>query len=172
MNKKIAIVAVGLAVLGAAGLVMVHLHRCSQLSGIIDDEAKWDVLDSLSAVTQMKVVILPDGMVARYVSEDRNSYTCDIQDTFTVPKEGARVEVWRAADGKGVVFLKNHGLSPAFSEPDPDSAVVLDLVYEEGELPDTCPCLGLENGWFRIDAGGQPAYIEARYVFWDAIDTF
>lgn len=35
-----------------------------------------------AVVTQMKVVILPDGTVARYVSEDDDTYTVDIQDSF------------------------------------------------------------------------------------------
>lgn len=107
-------------VIGLAATVLLALVHCviflyerSRVAMIIDDEAAWDVLDSLSNVTQMKVVILPDGTVARYVSEDDGTYTVNIQDPFTVKKEGAGVEIWSAAEGKGVVYMKTPGMVQA-----------------------------------------------------------
>ncbi len=139
---------------------------------IIDDEAAWDYRDSLAAATGMEVAFLTDGSIARVLSEDDAAYQCGIQDTFTVSKDEVRLEHWTAADGRGVVFLKEPGRCPAYSLPDSSSGIVAYIVYEEGYVPVTYPCLGLSNTWFRIDAGGKPAYIDARYVTWDAIDTF
>lgn len=150
----------------------VCLYERSKVSMIIDDEAAWDVLDSLSNATQMKVVI-PDGTVARYVREDDDTYTVDIQDSFAVKKEGTRVEIWSAAEGKGVVYMKNPGLVQVLYEPDPMAGVKCDLTYEEGECPCTYSCSGLSDGWYEIKLWeGESGYIQAQYMNWDAIDTF
>ena len=172
MDRRTALIGLSLIVIGVSFLGYLLLQNRAKVANIISDEARWDVLDSLSSATQMKVVILQDGTAARYISEDEATYTCDIQDSFTVPKEEASVELWSAAEGKGIVYLKEPGFCPSYSEPDLVSAIVLDLIYEEGCVPDTYTCLGLENGWYKIDMGESPAYIEAKYVNWDAIDTF
>ena len=172
MKGKDSIVVVVVVVIGFLAVAFMHLQRMAKVSEIISDEAEWDVRDSLSAAAQMKVVILQDGTVARYVSENGNAYSCDIQDTFSVPREEVRVELWSASDGKGIVYLKEPGVRPAYSAPDPAAATVLDLIYEEGCVPDTYPCLGLEDGWYKVRVGERPAFIEARYVIWDAVDSF
>lgn len=172
MKHKDSIILFVIITIGLFAIAFIQLQKKAKVSDIISDEAKWDVLDSLAASAQMKVVILQDRTVARYVSEDDETYTCNIQDTFSVPKEDAHVELWSASDGKGVVYLKEPGFRPSYSEPDPVSAIVLDLVYEEGCVPETYSCLGLTDGWYKIDMGESPSYIEAQYVNWDAIDTF
>ena len=179
MKGKGSVIVVGALVVVVAGVLaagFLQLRRQAAVADVISDEARWDYLDSLSAASQMKVVVLEDGMVARYVGEDEDAYTCDIQDTFFVGKDEACVELWSAADGKGVVFLKRLGSCPAYSSPDAAAEVVGELIYESGYVPDTYPCLGLElelgDGWYKIDLGGRVAYVEAGYVYWDAIDSF
>lgn len=172
MKRRDSIIVAVLIVLSLLAFAFVQLQKAAKISEIISDEARWDALDSLTDATQTKVVILQDGMVARYVSEDETTFTCGIQDSFTVPKNEAHVELWSAADGKGIVCLKVPGVFPSYSKPDPSSVKVQDLVYEEGYVPDTYKCLGLKDGWFKIEVGEKPAYIEAKYVNWDAIDTF
>lgn len=172
MKRKDSIILLAIVTIGLLAIAFIQLQKKSMVSDIISDEAKWDFLDSLSAASQMKVVILHDGTIARYVSEDEDTYTCDIQDSFTVSKEEARIELWSASDGKGVVYLKEQGFRPSYSEPDPFAAIVLDLVYEEGCVPETYTCLGFNDGWYKINMGDSPAYIEAQYVNWDAIDSF
>lgn len=149
------------------------LYERSKVAMIIDDEAAWDVIDSLSNATQMKVVILPDGRVARYVSEDDSTYTVDIQDTVTIGKEGANVELWSAEDGMGIVYMKAPGMVQVLYEPDPTAGVKCDIIYEEGMCPDTYRCLGLNNGWYEISLGeGGIGFVQAYLMNWDAIDTF
>lgn len=149
------------------------LYERSRVAMIIDDEAAWDVRDSLLYATQMKAVILADGTVARYVSEDDEVYIADIQDSFSVLKEDARVEVRSAANGQGVVFLKTPGEAQVMCKPDSDSEVKCNIIYEEGECPSTYGCLGLKDGWYEIDLGEYGSgFIQARYMNWDVIDTF
>lgn len=128
---------------------------------------------SLSNATRIKVAILSDGTVARYVSEDDDTYTVDIQDSFTVRKADASVETWSAAEGKGVVYMKAPGMVQVLYEPDLMAGVKCDLTYEEGECPCTYPCRGLKDGWYEIELWeGESGYIQAQYMNWDAIDTF
>lgn len=166
MKGKGSVIVVGAFVVVVAGVLAagyLQLRRRAAVADVISDEARWDYLDSLSAASQMKVVVLEDGMVARYVGEDEDAYTCDIQDTFLVGKDEACVELWSAADGKGVVFLKRPGSRPAYSSPDAAAGVVGELIYESGYVPDTYPCLGLElelgDGWYKIDVGGRVAML-------------
>lgn len=167
-------------VIGLVTLAVLILAYCatfqyerSKVAMIIDDEAAWDVIDSLSYATQMKVVILPDGTVARYVNEDEDTYTVDIQDSFLVRKEGTSVEIWSAAEGKGIVYMKTPGMVQVLYEPDPTAGVKCDIIYEEGMCPDTYRCLGLNDGWYEISLGeGGTGFIPAQLMNWDAIDTF
>ena len=148
------------------------LQKRAKIADIVSDEAAWDFRDSLASATGMKVAFLQDGFVARVLREEDDTYLCDIQDTFHVRKSDVKVELWTAADGKGIVYLKHSGKRPAYSEPDRNAAVVADLMLEKGYLPETYPCLGLEDGWFKIDVDGKQAFIQAEYVCWDAINTF
>lgn len=173
MKKRTSTSFLIVAVVLAAACAAVFLYERSKVAMIIDDEAAWDVRDSLSNATQMKVVLLPDGTVARYVSEDSDNYTVDIQDSFTVSKEGAIVETWSAADGKGIVYMKEPGMVQVLYEPDLMSGVKCELTYEEGECPCTYKCCGLKDGWYEIELSeGESGYIQARNMNWDAIDTF
>lgn len=151
-------------------IIALFLYRSAQVAAVVDDEAARDIRE---ASPQMKVIVEADGTVARYVSEDESTYTGDIQDTYTVGKENARVETWRACDGKGTVYLKEEGESPAYAEPDSSSQIVGKLIYDYGCCPETYDCLGYGDGWFKISLGGDTsAYINEKYVSWDAIDTF
>lgn len=173
MKKKPIIYALIVAVILAIAYVAVFMYERSKVALIIDDEAAWDVRDSLCYATQMKVVILPEGTVARYVCEDTETYTVEIQDSFIIPKEGAIVETWSAADGRGVVFMKEPGMVQVQYEPDLNAGVKCELAYEEGECPSTYKCRGLKDGWYEIEMWeGESGYIQAQYMSWDAIDTF
>lgn len=172
MTKKNFIVGMALLLLGAGLYGFFHFQRRAKVADIISDEAAWDYRDSLAAATGMEVAFLPDGHVARILREDADTYLCEVQDTFTVRKSDVRVELWSAANGRGVVFLKHNGKFPAYSEPDSNSSIVAYLMAEDGYVPETYPCLGLCDGWFKIDVGGKTAYIETGFVIWDATDTF
>ncbi len=120
----------------------------------------------------MKVVVKDGDCLGRFVEEKRDAYVVSAQDDFEVGKTGAHVEVWKASDGKGVVYLKDFGKQKVYASPDSDSKVIGRIEYEEGYVPDTYPCLGLENGWFKIRFDDKSGYIKASLTDWDAIDSF
>ena len=158
--------AVFVLVVTAALLVM---YERSKVAMIVDDERAWDLRDSSP---QKKVIITEGGMVARYLTEDGDNYIGDIQDSVWIPKSRAMVETWYASDGRGIVFLKEFGAVPSYSEPDSTSDVVGNLVFEEGDCPCTYDCLEYKDGWFKVRISGTEGYINEEYVLWDAVDSF
>jgi len=120
----------------------------------------------------MKVVVCGSDVLGRYVSETKDSYVVEVQDTYPVEKAGASVELWKASDGKGIVYLKDFGKTNAYSEMEEDSEIVFSICYEEGYVPDTYKCLGYKKGWFKIEKEGIVGYIPERLLNWDSIDTF
>lgn len=167
-NRKI-IVAVAAGLLLAFAVFAVRGYILTKIATIVDDEAAWDLRD---ASPSMKVLLLKDGAVARFVSEGDSIYVGEIQDSFEVPKAEAEVETWYACDGKGVVYLKDCGSQPAFSQADETSAVIGQLRHDEGFVPDTYRCVGFRDGWFAVDVDGLVGYIMEDKVVWDAIDSF
>lgn len=169
MNRKATFFGLGLTVIAAAFIGYLLLHNKAEVADVISDELVWDLRDSSP---QKKVIVTKDGTVARYVSEDETSYTGDIQDTFTVSKEEATVEIWYACEGKGIVFLKNEGTKPAYAAPDSLSNAVGNLEAIEGYYPEVYCCKGYKDGWFTIEIDGTEGYIREEYVYWDAICSF
>lgn len=112
--RKVSIVIFSAIVVLALVFAGLWLCERSEIASVIDDEAVWDLRDSSP---RMRIIVLEDGTVARFVAEDETTYTGDVQDTFTVDKEGASVEVWYACDGKGIVYLKDFGRVDAYAEP-------------------------------------------------------
>lgn len=168
MKKRFIIALIVVVALALISAVLAMYER-TKVAMIVDDERAWDLRD---ASPQMKVIVTEGGMVARYLTEDEDNYIGDIQDSVWIPKSRAMVETWYASDGRGIVFLKEFGQTPAYAEPDSTSSVVGKLISEEGDCPCTYDCLELKDGWFRIRISGTEGYINEEYVLWDAIDTF
>lgn len=169
MRKRTIIFA--LAAVFALALFAAVLFMCerTKVAMIVDDERAWDLRD---ASPQKKVIISEGGMVACYLTEDEDNYIGEIQDSVWIPKSRAMVETWYASDGKGIIFLKEFGVVPSYSEPDITSNVVENLIYKEGTCPCVYDCMGYEDGWFKVRMSGSEGYIHEEYVLWDAIDTF
>ena len=118
-------------------------------------------------------VVVKDGECQGVLIEEKaDTYLVSVQDDIEIPKEGASVELWKASDGKGVVYLKDWGSEKIYAGPDASSEVIGTTTYEEGELPETYACLGLENGWFKIQFADRQGYIQTSKVDWTALDTF
>ena len=118
-------------------------------------------------------VVVKDGECQGVLIEEKaDTYLVSVQDDIEIPKEGANVELWKASDGKGIVYLKDWGSESIYASPDASSEVIGTTTYEEVELPETYKCLGLENGWFKIQFADRQGYIQAEKVDWTALDTF
>lgn len=119
-------------------------------------------------------VALKDGKVLGQLIRIReDSYLVEVQDSVSVPKDGVDIEYWSAADGKGVVFLKDFGKQPVYELPDSTSRVIGKAVYDEGYCPDTYRCLGYKPGWLRVKLdGNRTGYISENVTDWDYEDRF
>ena len=109
-------------------------------------------------------------MLGQVVATLDDAYEIEAQDKVTVQKEGVRVELWAAADGKGVVALRSPGSAPVHSAADAGSEVVGTLVWEDGFCPVCLPCLGYEAGWFKVDLDGREGYLPETLATWDFAD--
>ncbi|MCR4851962.1 MAG: SH3 domain-containing protein [Prevotella sp.] len=122
----------------------------------------------------MKMVVSNQGEVqGRYVRTNASTYTVDVQDEYDIPKAGNKVVTFSAAKGQGIVYRKGErvGNINVRKGPSTKTAVVGKIVDPEG-VPDTFPCLGKVNGWYKIRINGKVGYVREDMVNWDGMDTF
>ncbi|MBO5268063.1 MAG: hypothetical protein J6B13_04805 [Muribaculaceae bacterium] len=121
----------------------------------------------------MKVVVDTAGtVIGRYMHTNADTYTVGVQDIFDVPKVGHKVIKYRAKDGQGVIWCRHPGRVNVYAVPSTKSAVIGQMVYEDGYVPETYPCAGKHRNWFKVKIDGTLGYVPANSVLWDAIDTF
>ena len=121
-----------------------------------------------------KVVVRNDNgrCEGRYVLERERAYCVVAQDIGYVSKAEAHVELWKAEDGKGWVWSEESDKKfNVHEKPNKKSKVVAIICNDPYDLPETYPCLGLSNGWFKICIDGKVGYIQTSSVKYDTIDT-
>ena len=129
---------------------------------------------SVANAQSMKMVVDSRGnAVGRYVKTNQTTYTIETQGTGTVPKKGHRVVTFSAANGQGVVFRDQirTGNINVRKGPSTNTAVVAKIPENDG-VPDTFPCLGKVNGWYKIRINGKVGYVREDLAEWDGMDTF
>lgn len=133
----------------------------------------FSVLSATAFSQSMKVVVDSVGqVVGRYVRTNEDSYTVGVQDIFDVPKSGKKVIEYKASKGHGVIWCKKVGCVNVYSHASRKSEIIGQLIYEDGSVPETYPCLGKKRGWYKVKVSDKEGYVSARLVSWDAIDTF
>lgn len=121
----------------------------------------------------MEMVVDSKGnVVGRYVKTNSKSYTVEVQETYNVPKKGNKIVTFSAENGNGIIYCKNFGEVNVRSTPSTSGSIVGKLIYEEGYVPDTYPCLGKTKGWYKTKVDGKIGYVRADLVCWDGMDTF
>ena len=121
----------------------------------------------------MKMVVDSNGNpIGKYVKTNASTYTVEAQDDFQVPIEGHKIVEFEAVKGQGVVVGRDFGTVNVRNIPSTQGTIVGKIIYEEGELPPTYPCLGKENGWYKINIDGQTGYVREDLVGWDGMDLF
>lgn len=132
------------------------------------------VAASATAFAQSAKVVVTTGgeVVGRYVKTNANTYTVEGQDDCTVPKAGHKVVVFSAENGQGVLTCKKPGSVNVRSIPSTSGNIVGKMVYEAGEIPWACPCLGKKDGWYKVQLENAVGYVRQDLVDWDPIDTF
>ena len=132
-----------------------------------------DHLESIHQAQSMKMVVNSKGeVVGRYVKTNPDTYTVEVQDAYDVPKEGNKIVIFNAENGEGVIWCKDFGSVNVRSTPSPDGTIIGKLIYEEGLVPETYPCLGKTDGWYKTRIDGKIGYVRSDLVEWDGMDTF
>ena len=122
----------------------------------------------------MKMVVDKHGnVVGRYVETKGSSYVVEVQDTYEVSRAGKKVVTFSAAAGQGVVYRNQARTGNINVRKGPStSAAVVAKIPEFDGVPDTYPCLGKVNGWYKIRIHGKVGYVRADMAEWDGMDTF
>lgn len=121
----------------------------------------------------MKMVVDNMGnVIGRYVKTNTDSFTVEVQDTYDVPQKGNKIVTFKAEDGEGVIWCKNPGTVNVRSIPSTKGNIVGKLSYEDGDVPETYPCLGKTDGWYKTQVNGKIGYVRADLAEWDGMDTF
>ena len=122
----------------------------------------------------MKMVVDSRGdVVGRYVSTAGDKYYVVVQDGYYVPKTGKTVVTFSAANGQGIVYRNQDRTGNINVRKGPGTNYpVIDKIPEPVDLPDTYPCLGKVNGWYKIGINGKVGYVRQDMAEWDGMDTF
>ena len=125
-----------------------------------------------ASVDHMKMVIDSRGnVVGKYVRTNQTSYTVTAQDEVEVPKLGHKIVEYSARNGQGVVYTLRTNVNVR-TQPDLKSPIICQITTKAGEVPQTYPCLGKAQGWYKIRIRGTEGYVRHDLVIWDGMDTF
>ena len=122
----------------------------------------------------MKMVVDSKGnVVGRYVKTNKTTYTVNFQDTYDVPMKGHKVVTFSAKNGQGVVYRDQTrtGNINVRKGPSTKTAVVAKIPEYDG-VPETFPCLGKVNGWYKIRIHGKVGYVREDLAEWDGMSSF
>ena len=125
-----------------------------------------------ASVDTMEMVVDNRGnLVGRYVQTNQNTFVISVQDDTEVPRLGHKIVVYRARDGKGILYTTRKNVNIR-KEPNLESTVICQITNNEDGVPDTYPCLGKTKGWYKINVNGKIGYVRHDLVIWDGMDTF
>ena len=125
-----------------------------------------------ASIDSMKMVLDNRGnVVGRYIRTNDNTYTVSVQDNYDVPKSGNKIVTFSAQNGQGVLYTRRTHVNIR-KEPTTDSPVLLQITTPKGNVPETYPCLGKVNGWYKIRVKGEVGYVRQDLVEWDGMDSF
>lgn len=122
----------------------------------------------------MKMVVTNSGIVVgRYVRTSGNDYVIEVQEEKNVSKTGKKVVTFSAVNGQGVVYRNQYrtGNINVRKGPGTNFGVVAKIPELDG-VPETFPCLGKVNGWYKIRINGKVGYVREDMAEWDGMDTF
>ena len=91
--------------------------------------------------------------------------------TFEVPKAGLQIVVFSAANKQGILFTKRTHVNIR-QLPTIESTVVTQISYKKGSVPETYPCIGKVNDWYKIRVNGKEGYVRQDLVEWDGMNSF
>lgn len=140
----------------------------------IDDFVRWEdesaEAEGYGGSDMAKVVVDNQGLAGKYVFTDGSNYVVFMQDYGEVPISGHSIVTYSAENGQGVVYTYRSKVNVR-ALPSTNSAVITVMPsYEEGMCPETFPCLGKENGWYKIRINGKVGYVREDLADWCYMD--
>ena len=124
-----------------------------------------------SVDTMLMVIDRQGEVLGRWGSTNASTYTVVVQDDVEIPKIGNKIVTFRAKDGKGVLYTKRTHVNIR-QLPDLNSVVLCQISNNADGIPETYPCLGKTDEWYKINVHGKIGYVRHDLVEWDGMDTF
>lgn len=124
-----------------------------------------------SVDTMLMVIDRQGEVLGRWGSTNASTYTVVVQDDVEIPKIGNKIVTFRAKDGKGVLYTKRTHVNIR-QQPDLNSTVICQISNDKNCIPETYPCLGKTDEWYKINVHGKIGYVRHDLVEWDGMDTF
>lgn len=122
--------------------------------------------------TQDVVVDDQGAVVGKYLFTDGDQYIIEMQDYGEVPVAGHRKVTYNAENGQGVIYTLRSKVNVR-ELPTTQSAVVAVMpTTGDGMAPETFPCLGKTDEWYKIRINGKEGYVREDLVEWDFLDRF
>ena len=124
-------------------------------------------------VDKQDVVVDDQGnLVGAYLFTDGDNYIVEVQEYREVPIAGHRKVIYSAENGQGLVYTYRTKVNVRES-PSTDSKVVATMpTSEQGMAPETIPCLGKTDEWYKIKIDGKVGYVREDLVHWICMDWF
>ena len=124
-----------------------------------------------SVDTMLMVIDRQGEVLGRWISTNASTYTVVVQDDVEIPKIGNKIVTFRAKDGKGVLYTQRTHVNIR-QQPDLNSVVICQISNDKDGVPETYPCLGKTDEWYKINVNGKIGYVRHDLVKWDGMDTF
>ncbi len=125
-----------------------------------------------ASVDTMEMVVDRHGnVVGRLVSNNANTYTISVQDDSEVSKIGNKIVTFRAKDGQGILYTQRKNVNIR-QQPNLESTVIGQISFDPNYVPETYPCLGKTDEWYKIKVNDKVGYVRHDLVIWDGMDTF
>lgn len=126
---------------------------------------------SISLWKRQMVVTKDDNIAMLYLGETSTHYYCETQETYMIEKDKAKITIYSAKDGNGIVAIKsNQKSAPAvFSSYSSDSELITHLPLDkEGYLPEPYKCLDYRNHMFLVAFEGSEGsgWVSENNVKW------
>ena len=125
-----------------------------------------------ASIDRMKMVVDNHGnLVGRYVKTNQTTYTVSVQDDVEVPRLGHKIVEYSARNGQGIVYTLRTNVNVR-TQPDLKSPIICQITTKSGEMPQTYPCVGKTQGWYKIRIRGTVGYVRHDLVIWDGMSSF
>lgn len=133
------------------------------------DEDEYESVFSNYTPRSCTIVVDSNGdAIGVYVATNASTYSVGGQDVFEVPKNGYHLVEMSAENGQGYLdYDKNVVVR---QKPSISSKPVGQIEYWEGYINDPIPCLGYENGWYKVEVNGKSGYVYEDDVEWTPLD--